>query len=198
MGGRIMPKGVDAELVIRAKQGDNLAFDELVQKYQFKIIKLVSRYVQDPVEALDVTQESFIKAYNALHKFRGDSAFYTWLYRIAINTAKNHIILNSRRPVDADVETIDVEHTLNRFQRDFTTPERTMIKNELEEAVMNVIEHLPKELKTAIILREMEGLTYEEIAGVMACPIGTVRSRLYRARESIERHVAPIMQKFDH
>lgn len=192
-----MPIGVDAELVQRAKQGDKQAFDQLVQKYQFKIVKLVSRYIHDPVEALDVTQESFIKAYNALDKFRGDSAFYTWLYRISINTAKNHLILHRRKPVDTDVETIDVEQTLNRHQREYSTPEKIAVRSELESAVFDVIEHLPKELKTAIILREMEGLTYEEIAGVMACPIGTVRSRLFRARESIERNMLPIIDRFE-
>jgi RNA polymerase sigma-70 factor, ECF subfamily len=193
-----MPNGVDVELVRQVKEGNRQAFDELVQKYQFKIVKLVSRYVQDPVEAMDVTQESFIKAYKALDKFRGDSSFYTWLYRIAINTAKNYAVLQNKKPIDADVETIDIEQTLSRFQKEFTAPERILIKSELECAVLDVIERLPKELKTAIILRELEGLTYEEIAGVMACPVGTVRSRIFRARESIERRIEPILRRFEH
>lgn len=189
--------GVDLELVRQVQAGDNQAFDSLVQKYQFRIAKLISRYVQDPVEAMDVTQESFLKAYNALDRFRGESSFYTWLYRIAINTAKNHVIIQNKKPIDADVEAIDVEQTLNRFQKEFSAPERLMIKNELEYAVLDVIEHLPKDLKTVIVLREMEGLTYEEIAGVMSCPVGTVRSRIYRARECIERRIAPIMNRFN-
>ncbi|HET9843330.1 MAG TPA: RNA polymerase sigma factor RpoE [Gammaproteobacteria bacterium] len=192
-----MPNGVDSELVKLVQEGDKQAFDLLVQKYQFRILKLISRYVKDPAEAMDIAQESFIKAYKALDKFRGDSAFYTWLYRIAINTAKNHLVLQNKRLVEADVEGIDAEYTLNRSFRDFTAPERIVIKNELEEVILDVIQHLPKELKTAITLREMEGLTYEEIAGVMACPIGTVRSRIFRAREAIERRIKPYMNKLD-
>lgn len=185
-----MESGVDKELIQKVKDGDKQAFDLLVQKYQFRIIKLISRYVNDPSEALDVAQESFIKAYKALEKFREDSAFYTWLYRIAINTAKNHIVVQSKKAMEADVELINVEHTLNRSNiKEFTAPEGLLITKELENTINEAIEQLPKDLKTAITLREREGLSYEEIAGVMACPVGTVRSRIYRARENIERRI---------
>ncbi len=184
----------DKELVQRVKDGDKQAFDLLVQKYQPRIINIVSRYVREPSEAMDVAQEAFIKAYNALDKFRGDSAFYTWLYRIAINTAKNHLVVNSRRPVDTDVEIINIEQTPHKMLRDYLTPELGLISNEFEQAVLEVIQELPKDLKTTITLREMEGLTYEEIAGVMACPIGTVRSRIFRARETIERRIRPFVR----
>ena len=191
-----MPNGVDKELVKLVQQGDRQAFDQLVEKYHTRIVKLVSRYVRDPSEALDVAQESFIKAYKALSKFRGDSAFYTWLYRIAINTAKNHAVMQSRKIIDADVEILDVEQTLHRGQNDdYKPPEYTLINSELEAAVMDVIQELPKDLKTTITLREMDGLTYEEIAGVMDVPIGTVRSRIFRARETIERRMRPTVRR---
>lgn len=185
----------DLSIVERVRAGDKDAFELLVQKYQFRIIKLVSRYVQDPSEALDVAQESFIKAFRALDKFRGDSAFYTWLYRIAINTAKNYAISQNRRYLEADIEMIDLEKTLNKVAlKEFGTPERLLLKDEIESVVYSVIDQLPKELKTAITLREMEGLSYEEIAGVMACPIGTVRSRIFRAREAIEKKIRPLIK----
>lgn len=186
----------DEELVRLVQSGDKQAFDLLVQKYQFRIIKLVTRYVHDPVEALDVTQESFIKAFKALEKFRGDSAFYTWLYRIAINTAKNHVVAQAKRGIESDVEVVDIEQTLTKFQlKEFGTPEKILLKDEIEKAVLSVIEHLPKDLRTAITLREREGLSYEEIAGVMSCPIGTVRSRIFRAREAIERKIKPLLEE---
>jgi RNA polymerase sigma-70 factor, ECF subfamily len=186
----------DEELVRLVQQGDRQAFDLLVQKYQFRIIKLVTRYVHDPAEAMDVAQESFIKAYKALERFRGDSAFYTWLYRIAINTAKNHVFAQAKRGFELNVEIIDIDQTLTKFQlREFGTPEKIMLNEEIEQAVLSVIEHLPKDLRTAIMLREREGLTYEEIAGVMACPIGTVRSRIFRAREVIERKIRPMLEE---
>jgi RNA polymerase sigma-70 factor, ECF subfamily len=186
----------DEELVRLVQQGDRQAFDLLVQKYQFRIIKLVTRYVHDPAEAMDVAQESFIKAYKALERFRGDSAFYTWLYRIAINTAKNHVVAQAKRGFELNVEIIDIDQTLTKFQlREFGTPEKIMLNEEIEQAVLSVIEHLPKDLRTAIMLREREGLTYEEIAGVMACPIGTVRSRIFRAREVIERKIRPMLEE---
>lgn len=190
-----MPNGVDKELVKLVQQGDRQAFDQLVEKYHSRIVKLVSRYVRDPSEALDVAQESFIKAYRALSRFRGDSAFYTWLYRIAINTAKNHVVMQNRKIIDANVEILDIEQTLHRGQNDYKPPEFTLINSELEEAVMDVIQELPKDLKTTITLREMDGLTYEEIAGVMDCPIGTVRSRIFRARETIERRMRPVVRR---
>ena len=187
---------VDYELVQQARLGDKQAFDLLVQKYQFKILKLVNRYVNDPSEAMDVAQESFIKAYRALDKFRGDSAFYTWLYRIAINTAKNHIVSQSRRMIETDVEVVDMEHTLTKGNlKDYSAPEKILLDVEIEQAVNDVIQHLPKELRTAITLRELEGLSYEEIAGIMACPVGTVRSRIFRAREAIERRIKPLLNE---
>ncbi|MGE3320316.1 MAG: RNA polymerase sigma factor RpoE [Candidatus Berkiella sp.] len=186
----------DYELVEQVRLGDRQAFDLLVQKYQFKILKLVNRYVNDPSEAMDVAQESFIKAYRALDKFRGDSAFYTWLYRIAINTAKNHVVSQSRRIIEADVETVDMEQTLTKANlKDYSAPEKILLDDEIEHAVYEVIAHLPKELRTAITLRELEGMSYEEIAGIMACPVGTVRSRIFRAREAIERRIKPLLNE---
>ncbi|MGD9591449.1 MAG: RNA polymerase sigma factor RpoE [Candidatus Berkiella sp.] len=187
---------VDFELVQQVRLGDKQAFDLLVQKYQFKILKLVNRYVNDPSEAMDVAQESFIKAYRALDKFRGDSAFYTWLYRIAINTAKNHIVSQSRRMIETDVEVVDMEHTLTKNNlKEYSAPEKILLDVEIEHAVNEVIQHLPKELRTAITLRELEGLSYEEIAGIMSCPVGTVRSRIFRAREAIERRIKPLLNE---
>jgi RNA polymerase sigma-70 factor (ECF subfamily) len=187
---------VDYELVEQVRHGDKQAFDLLVQKYQFKILKLVNRYVNDPSEAMDVAQESFIKAYRALDKFRGDSAFYTWLYRIAINTAKNHVVSQSRRIIEADVETVDMEQALTKANlKDYSAPEKILLDDEIEHAVYEVIAHLPKELRTAITLRELEGMSYEEIAGIMACPVGTVRSRIFRAREAIERRIKPLLNE---
>lgn len=187
---------VDYELVEQVRLGDKHSFDLLVQKYQFKILKLVNRYVNDPSEAMDVAQESFIKAYRALDKFRGDSAFYTWLYRIAINTAKNHVVSQSRRMIEADVETVDMEQTLTKANlKDYSAPEKILLDDEIEHAVYEVISHLPKELRTAITLRELEGMSYEEIAGIMACPVGTVRSRIFRAREAIERRIKPLLNE---
>lgn len=185
----------DNELVDLVRQGNKHAFDLLVEKYQYKIQKLISRYISDPVEALDVAQDAFIKAYNAIDKFRGESSFYTWLYRIAINTAKNHIVSQSRRTLDADVDVLDIDQTLIRSNiKEYITPERLLISDEIENVVYAVIDHLPKDLRTAITLREMEGLSYEEIAGVMACPIGTVRSRIFRARAAIERKIKPFLK----
>ncbi len=183
---------VDKELIQQVKEGDKQAFDLLVERYQYKIIKLANRYVHDPVEAMDVAQESFIKAYKAIDKFRGDSAFYTWLYRIAINTAKNHTVISSRKIIEADVEQIDLDNTLTRASiRDYSAPENALQDKELRELIFDVIQKLPKELRTAIMLRELNGMSYEEISMVMACPIGTVRSRIYRARESIEKRLKP-------
>lgn len=184
----------DNELVERVRHGDTQAFNALVEKYQFRILKLVNRYVNDPTEALDVAQDSFLKAFRALDKFRGDSAFYTWLYRIAINTAKNHAVSQNRRIIEADVELVDMEQTLIRANlKDYSAPEKILLDVELEQAVTEIIKHLPKELRTAITLRELDGMSYEEIAGVMACPVGTVRSRIFRAREVIERRIKPML-----
>ncbi len=186
--------GTDAELVERVKQGEKKAFDVLVQKYQFKIIKLVSRYVHDPSESMDVAQEAFIKAYRALPGFRGDSAFYTWLYRIAINTAKNHLVAMGRRPPSSDIDSQDAEqYAGDSLLKEIATPERLLLKDEIEQVVFKAIEDLPEDLRTAITLRELEGLSYEEIAQSMGCPIGTVRSRIFRAREAIDTKLRPLL-----
>ncbi|PWV63377.1 RNA polymerase sigma factor RpoE [Plasticicumulans acidivorans] len=184
----------DQELVQKVQQGDKRAFDMLVLKYQFKIVKLVSRYVHDQTEALDVAQEAFIKAYRALPGFRGDSAFYTWLYRIAINTAKNYLVAQGRRPPGSDIDASEAEQYEGAsLLKETDTPERFLLRDEIEATVLRAIEALPEDLRTAITLRELEGMSYEEIAQTMGCPIGTVRSRIFRARESIDRHLRPLL-----
>jgi RNA polymerase sigma-70 factor (ECF subfamily) len=188
------PVYLDAELIDQARLGDKHAFDQLVQKYQFKILKLVNRYVKDPSEAMDVTQESFIKAYRAIHRFRGESAFYTWLYRIAINTAKNHAIMQSRRLIEMNIEVIDMDQSLAKMNlKDYSAPEKILLDVEIEDVINEVIQHLPKELKTAVTLRDLEGKSYDEISGIMGCPVGTVRSRIFRAREAIERRIRHLL-----
>ena len=178
---------VDQALVERVQRGDKTAFDTLVLKYQHKIAKLISRYVHDPTEALDVAQETFIKAYRALPSFRGESAFYTWLYRIAINTAKNFLVSQERRPPDADIDAAEAEIYEGAVHlKELATPERLLLKDEIEQTIVGAIEELPDDLRTAIILRELEGMSYEEIAQAMSCPVGTVRSRIFRAREAID------------
>ncbi|MGH8529082.1 MAG: RNA polymerase sigma factor RpoE [Nevskiales bacterium] len=179
----------DAWLVGRAQQGDRSAFDLLVRKYQYKVISLVGRYVNDG-EAADVAQEAFIKAWRALKGFKGNSQFYTWLYRIAVNTAKNHLVARGRRVASQDIDVADAElygHT--EHLSDVDTPEDVAISDELERTVMHAIANLPADLRTAISLRELEGLSYEEIAETMECPIGTVRSRIFRAREAIDARI---------
>jgi RNA polymerase sigma-70 factor (ECF subfamily) len=184
----------DQLLVERVQQGDKTAFDLLVRKYQHKIVQLVTRYLRDPVEALDVSQEAFIKAYRALPSFRGDSAFYTWLYRIAINTAKNHLVAQSRRPPSDDIDAQDAEQFAgDTGLKEYATPEHMALRDEIEQTIAAAIEDLPEELRTAITLREFEGLSYEEIATAMDCPIGTVRSRIFRAREAIETRLKPLL-----
>jgi len=191
-------KADDQILVERAQNGDKRAFDLLVLKYQHKIAKLIMRYVRDPAEALDVSQEAFIKTYRALPKFRGDSAFYTWLYRIAINTAKNHLVAMKRRPVDFEVDLQDPDsYDINARLQDNDTPERIAQREELRETVEDAIGALPDELREAIILREIEGLSYEEIARAMDCPVGTVRSRIFRAREAIDGRIGPLIRHND-
>jgi len=187
-------QSVDQLLVERVQRGDKKAFDILVAKYQHKIVKLISRYIRDQAEVLDVAQDAFIKAYRALPRFRGESAFYTWLYRIAINTAKNYLVAQSRRLPDTDIE-IDVAEQYEGASelRDNATPERLLLKDEIERTVFEVIEQLPEDLRTAITLRELEGLSYEEIAEAMGCPIGTVRSRIFRAREAIHNKLKPLL-----
>ncbi len=186
---------VDQELVTRVQQGDKSAFDTLVLKYQHRIVKLISRYVRDQDEVLDVAQETFIKAYRALARFRGDSAFYTWLYRIAINTAKNHLVSLGRRPPGSDIDAEDAAQFDDSVGlRDVATPEREAMKDEIEQTIIHAIDELPEELRMAITLRELEGLSYEEIAQAMECPIGTVRSRIFRAREAIDRQLKPLLE----
>ena len=184
----------DKALVQRVKQGDRSAFDLLVAKYQHKILNLIMRYVKDPSEAMDVAQEAFIKAYRAVPSFRGDSAFYTWLYRIAINTAKNHLVAARRRPTSLDFDLSDSE-AFEPFAalRDVDSPEHLALTDEIGEVINQAVEDLPDELRTAILLREIEGMSYEEIAQTMECPVGTVRSRIFRAREAIDKKLKPLM-----
>ncbi|MGB1141475.1 MAG: RNA polymerase sigma factor RpoE [Halioglobus sp.] len=180
----------DQQLVERVQKGDSRAFDMLVLKYQHKILALISRYVRDADEVQDVAQEAFIKAYKALPRFRGDSAFYTWLYRIAINTAKNHLVSRSRRPPGQDVEVGDAEYfDGGSALREIENPENALFGAELKAVVEKAIATLPDDLRTAVTLREFDGLSYEDIADVMECPVGTVRSRIFRARESIDEQV---------
>lgn len=185
---------VDQQLVDRVKRGDKKAFDVLVLKYQHKVIKLISRYVRDSSEALDVAQEAFLKAYRALPSFRGDSQFYTWLYRIAINTAKNYLVSQGRRPPTSDIDLTDAEQFEGTDElKEFATPEEHLLKDEVEKTVLEAMESLPDDLRTAITLRELEGLSYEEIAEAMACPVGTVRSRIFRAREAINSRLEGLL-----
>ena len=184
----------DLRLVKRVQQGDKTAFDALVLKYQSRIVNLVSRFVRNQADALDVTQDTFLKAYRALPNFRGDSAFYTWLYRIAINTAKNYLAVQARRSSDkeqdfSEIEQIDGNHAL----KEYATPEHLLLRDEIQATVIAAIDDLPKDLRMAITLREIEGLRYEEIATVMDCPIGTVRSRIFRAREAIDGQLKPLL-----
>jgi RNA polymerase sigma-70 factor (ECF subfamily) len=189
-------RSIDQKLVVRVQNGDKNAFDLLARKYQHKIAKLVSRYVRDRREVEDVTQEALIKAYRAIGGFRGESAFYTWLYRIAVNTAKNYLESQGRRPPGSDMEIEGAELIESGDGlRDQATPERQMLTNEIASTVHRVLEHLPPDLRTAITLREIEGMSYEEIAEVMDCPIGTVRSRIFRAREAIDLELRPLLER---
>jgi len=185
----------DKKLVERVQKGDKGAFDLLVLKYQHKIVNLVMRYVRDPELALDIAQEAFIKAYRALPRFRGDSAFYTWMYRIAVNTAKNHLAAQRRRPMDVELDLQDPEqYDLHAKLKETDTPEGVALSNELQETVERAIAALPEDLRTAIILRELEGMSYEEIAETMECPVGTVRSRIFRARDAIGKKVGSLIR----
>jgi RNA polymerase sigma-70 factor (ECF subfamily) len=187
-------KSSDQALVERVQRGDKSAFDVLVSRYQHKVVKLIMRYVRDQAEALDVAQEAFLKAYRALPRFRGDSAFYTWLYRISINTAKNHLVAAKRRPLDYDLDLQDPEqYDMQARLKDVETPEGALLSEEIREAVNQAIEALPEDLRTAIMLRELEGMSYEEIATAMECPVGTVRSRIFRAREAIDKRLKPLL-----
>jgi len=186
---------VDQELVDRAQRGDKRAFDLLVVKYQQKVANLVSRYIRDQSETLDVTQEAFIKAYRALPNFRGESAFYTWLYRIAINTAKNFLVAQGRRPPGSDVDAETAEQMdVGVRLKEQATPENHLLTEEIAHTVRQAMEELPEDLRTAITLRELEGLSYEEIANAMECPVGTVRSRIFRARAAIDTKLKPLLE----
>jgi RNA polymerase sigma-70 factor (ECF subfamily) len=186
----------DAKLVELVQRGDTSAFDLLVRKYQHKVLKLVSRFVSDQAEAEDVAQEAFIKAYRALPSFRGESAFYTWLYRIAINTAKNALVSNRRRPVDFDLDLQDPEQYERQARlKEGDTPEGLLLTEEIRQTVQAAMAELPEDLRTAIMLRELEGLSYEEIAERMSCPVGTVRSRIFRAREAIDKKLKPLLDE---
>ena len=184
----------DKALVERVQRGDKKAFDLLVLKYQHKVANLISRYIRDQAEVFDVTQEAFIKAYRALPNFRGESAFYTWLYRVAINTAKNHLAAQARRPPGEDIEADTAEQMdMGAPLKDTDTPERLALQREIAQTIQKALDDLPQDLRTAITLRELEGLSYEEIAQAMDCPIGTVRSRIFRAREAIDARLKPLL-----
>jgi RNA polymerase sigma-70 factor (ECF subfamily) len=191
--GEITP---DQALVERVQQGDKQAFDILVRKYQHKIVHLIARYVHDQTEVLDLAQETFLRAYRALPNFRGESAFYTWLYRIAVNTAKNYLVTRERQP--RWTVSFEVEEELREegmvVMKDLGTPENLLLRDEIERTVFQTIAQLPDDLRTAITLREMEGLSYEEIAQAMGCPVGTVRSRIFRAREAIDNKLNPLLE----
>jgi RNA polymerase sigma-70 factor, ECF subfamily len=186
----------DLSLVRRVQRGDKGAFDALVLKYQHKLVKLVMRYVRNPAEAEDIAQEAFIKAYRALPQFRGDSAFYTWLYRIAINTAKNAVVSRDRSPIEYDLDRhhSDESYDMQGRMKDSETPEGLVLTDEIRTTVNAAIDALPEDLRTAIVLRELEGLSYEEIAAAMYCPVGTVRSRIFRAREAIDRRLREVFE----
>ena len=188
-------ESTDKELVKRVQKGDKGAFDLLVLKYEHKIVNLVMRYVRDPDQALDISQEAFIKAYRALPRFRGESAFYTWLYRIAVNTAKNYLAAQRRRPADIELDMQDPEqYGLHAKLKETDTPEGLLLGQELQETLERAITALPDDLRTAIILRELDGMSYEEIAETMDCPVGTVRSRIFRARDAIGKKVGTLIR----
>ena len=185
----------DQQLVVRVQKGDKRAFDLLVLKYQYKVHAIVARFIRDSDEVRDVVQEAFIKAYRALPKFRGDSQFYTWLYRIAVNTAKNYLVARSRRPPSSDVDLDDAEYYSGSDQlKDHSSPENQLFRDQLEVAINQAIVELPEDLRTAVTLREYEGLSYEDIAAVMDCPVGTIRSRIFRGRETIDARVIELVE----
>ena len=191
-------RNLDQELVERVQSGEKAAFDILVRIYEHKLANVISRYIHDQSEELDVAQDAFITAYCALPDFPGDSAFYTWLYRIAINTAKNHLVAASRRPPKDDINAEEAEQfDAGSGLKEYATPERLALRSELAGTIQDAIEALPEELRVAIVLRELEGLSYEEIASAMECPIGTVRSRIFRARDAIDKQIRPLLDETD-
>jgi len=192
---RTKTEPTDQQLVVRVQKGDKRAFDLLVLKYQYKVHAIVARFIRDSDEVRDVVQEAFIKAYRALPKFRGDSQFYTWLYRIAVNTAKNYLVARSRRPPSSDVDLDDAEYYSGSDQlKDHSSPENQLFRDQLEVAINQAIVELPEDLRTAVTLREYEGLSYEDIAAVMDCPVGTIRSRIFRGREAIDARVIELVE----
>lgn len=187
---------VDHELVARVQRGDKKAFDLLVKKYQHKIFGIISRFIKDHAEVNDVAQDAFVKAYRALPNFRGDSAFYTWLYRIAINTAKNYLAAQGRRPPSSDIDSSEAEnYQVGNPLRENESPENLMMRDEMQKQVHQTLNALPDDLKTALSLREFENLSYEEIAQIMDCPVGTVRSRIFRARAAIDEVLEPLLER---
>ena len=192
---RMSEQNVDQLLVERVQHGDKNAFNLLVKKYQHKLANLVSRYVKNQSDVADVVQEAFIKAYRALPGFRGESAFYTWLYRIAVNSAKNHLVASGRKPPGSDIEIDDAEnYDSGDALREYASPEKILLTEEIKKIIFSTMEQLPEDLRVAINLRELEGLSYEEIAEIMDCPVGTVRSRIFRARDAIDKKVQPFLQ----
>jgi len=186
----------DQQLVERVQRGDKNAFNLLVQKYQHKVVNIVSRYVSNSGDVADVAQEAFIKAYRAISSFRGESAFYTWLYRIAVNSSKNYLVAQGRKPPANDVDADEADfYDGSEALRESSTPERVMLSNEIKRTLFATIDKLPEDLKMAITLREIEGMSYEEIASIMDCPVGTVRSRIFRAREAIDKEIQPLLDR---
>ncbi len=193
---RMSEQNVDQVLVERVQRGDKNAFNLLVTKYQHKVANLVSRYVKNQADVADVVQEAFIKAYRALPNFRGESAFYTWLYRIAVNSAKNYLVAKGRKPPGSDIEIDDAEnYDSGDALREHASPEKLLLTSEIKKIIFATMEQLPEDLRVAINLRELEGLSYEEIAEIMGCPVGTVRSRIFRARDAIDKKIRPLLQK---
>ncbi len=196
MSKELSSRDLDAELVKRVQAGDKKAFDILVIKYQNKIFSIISRFISDHAEVNDVAQDAFIKAYKALPNFRGESAFYTWIYRIAINTAKNYLTARGRRPPSSDIDSQEAEtYTIGGSLQEHASPETLLMRDQLKKVIFDTIDSLPEDLKTAITLREIEGMSYEEIAESMDCPVGTVRSRIFRARETIDERIKPLINK---
>lgn len=185
----------ELELIKLSQQGDKSAFGSLVIKYQYRVSKIVGRFTYDPSEVLDISQDAFIRAFKAIKTFRGECSFYTWIYRIAVNAAKNYIKFRSRRVPNVDIEISEFESGLGSKLDDspIEVPEHDLINDEVHDVLFSALEELPEELKTALLLREVEGMTYHEIANIMSCPIGTVRSRIYRAKDVIEKRIDPFM-----